>query len=155
MKDFRERARVFLKDSALKNYSAMDGEEDRPRSGAFVDTDLLVRTALYLGTGLVRYRDIEKRKKGAEEDDSYNKVDTVWDATCAGLKTSVEIFRNAGVPDGAWLPYRYLLLPPAVSHAKGKGISPDQWLGWAIVASLWGHYAGSSETTAQSDAKSA
>ncbi|MGD0227685.1 MAG: DUF262 domain-containing protein [Terriglobia bacterium] len=155
MKDFRDRARLFLSDSGLKNYSAMEGEEDRPRSGAFVDTDLLVRTALYLGTGLLRYRDIEKRKKGSAEDDSYTKVDAVWDATCAGLKASVDIFRNAGVPDGAWLPYRYLLLPPAVSHAKGNDTSPDQWLAWAIAASLWGHYAGSSDTTAQSDAKAA
>lgn len=155
MKDFRVRARTFLSQKELKNFSALEGEEDRPRSGAFVDTDLVVRTALYLGTGLVRYRDIEKRKKGAASDDSYDKVEAVWDAACAGLQDAVGMFRTAGVPDGTWLPYRYLLLPPAVSSARNKPIAVGGWLGWAIAASLWGHYAGSSETTAQSDVKAA
>jgi hypothetical protein len=32
-------------------------------------------------------------------------------------------------------------------------LDSDFWLGWAIVASLWGHYSGSSDTRAQSNAK--
>ena len=152
MRDFRERAREFLTDPELKSFTALEGVEDRPRSGAFVDTDLLVRTALFLGTGVIRYRDIEKRKKSAEED-AYSRVDGVWARACDGLKGAVEVFRSAKIPDGSWLPYRYLLLPPAIAAAQGAGINADFWLGWAIAASLWGHYAGASETKAQSDAK--
>lgn len=152
MKGFRERARGFLTDTEIRNFAAVEGEEDRPRSGALADTDLLIRTALFLSTGVVRYSDIEKRKRGAGED-AYNQVEAVWDEACAGLKAAVKIFQNASIPDGSWLPYRYLLLPPAIAEAKDRQINSDHWLGWAIAASLWGQYAGASETKAQSDAK--
>ena len=61
------------------------------------------------------------------------------------------MYRSAGVPSGDWLPYRYLLLPPAVASAKGH-VLRRKWLGWAVAASLWGHYAGETETKLQRDA---
>ena len=44
---------------------------------------------------------------------------------------------------------------PAIAEAKGQSLPATQWLGWAIAASLWGHYASSSDARAQSDAVSA
>jgi hypothetical protein len=38
----------------------------RPRSGAFVDTDLLVRTALFLSNNVVKYREIEERSDASK-----------------------------------------------------------------------------------------
>lgn len=149
MKGFRERARKALSAPELAGFAADEGSEEHPRSGAFVDTDLLVRTALFLSTGVLRYRDVERGRAEA----AYAKVEEEWDRAVDGLAKAASMFRKAGIPDGTWLPYRYLLLPPAVAFARGQKISATQWLGWAISASLWGHYGASSETRAQADAK--
>lgn len=149
---FRERAKEALVHSDLVNFVGGEDKEDRIRTGGFVDTDLLVRTALFLATGAVRYRDIEKRGKPKE---TYGQVDSVWNDACSGIRAGVNRFRAAGIPGGVWLPYRYLLLSPAIAAAKGHDINDPKWLGWAIAASLWGHYAGQAETTAQADAKAA
>ena len=61
MKGFRARAREVLTQPALKGFASIEGEDEAPRSGAFVDTDLLVRTALFLGNNVVKYREIEER----------------------------------------------------------------------------------------------
>lgn len=152
MSRFRQRAKEALAHPDLTNFVGREDQEDRIRTGGFVDTDLLVRIALFLATGAVRYRDVEKRGKPKE---TYGQVDAVWDKACSGIRASVSRFRAAGIPDGAWLPYRYLLLAPAIASAKGRDIDDPKWLGWAIAASLWGHYAGQAETTAQADAKAA
>ncbi|MFL5319760.1 MAG: DUF262 domain-containing protein [Myxococcaceae bacterium] len=151
MKGFRERAHQALSAPQLKGFAAQEGGEEAPRSGGFVDTDLLVRTALFLATGLLRYRDVEKRQRGVEE--AYARIEDKWDAALKGLTDAVTMFRNAGVPDGSWLPYRYLLLAPAVASASGHKLVPTQWIGWAIAASLWGHYNSSVESRAHADAK--
>lgn len=151
MKNFRERAREALASKELQGFAADEGADESPRSGGFVDTDLLVRTALFLSSGNLRYRDVERRGQGA--DAIYAKVEESWGAARDGLFHAVAMFRKAGVPDGSWLPYRYLLLAPAVAHARGQKIGATQWMGWAIAASLWGHYGTSAESRAQADAK--
>jgi hypothetical protein len=113
-----------------------------------VDTDLLIRASVYLGSGLIRYRDVEKRgPRGA----AYEKVEANWDDAVNGFGVATTLFRNAGVPNGSWLPYRYLLLPPAIAVAKGHTLG-QQWLAWAIVASLWRHYVGEVDTKLERDA---
>ncbi|MBI3180638.1 MAG: DUF262 domain-containing protein [Myxococcales bacterium] len=150
MKNFRERARQALSASALEGFSAHEGGEESARSGAFVDTDLLVRTALFLSTGVVRYRDVERRQNAEE---AYARIERSWEPAVEGLSRAVAMYRKAGIPDGSWLPYRYLLLVPAVAEASGQRLPATQWLGWAIAASLWGHYGASAETHAQADAQ--
>jgi hypothetical protein len=56
------------------------------------------------------------------------------------------------VPDGSWIQYRYILLPPAIWHAKRHPRNDEFWLAWALLACLWGQYSGSAETHVQADA---
>ena len=147
MANFRTRAREVLVMKELRGFSAPEGVEEGSRSGAFVDTDLLIRAALFLGGGGVRYRDAEKRKLQAH----YQNIEASWDAAVAGFKSAVALFRNAGVPTGDWLPYRYLLFAPAIAAARGHELG-DRWVGWAIAASLWRHYAGEVDTKLAKDA---
>ncbi len=150
MKNFRERSREALADPSLEGFAVQEGADESTRSGGFVDTDLLVRTALFLSTGVLRYRDVE-RSRDVEE--RYAKIEERWDDAVRGLQAAVQLFRKAGIPSGDWLPYRYLLLAPAVAAATGHKLVATQWLGWTVAASLWGHYQTSSETRAQVDAR--
>jgi hypothetical protein len=147
MTNFRTRARDVLTMRELRGFSALEGVEEGSRSGAFVDTDLLIRAALFLGGGGVRYRSAETRKLQAH----YQGIESSWDAAVAGFKSAVALFRNAGVPAGDWLPYRYLLFAPAIAAARGRELD-DRWIGWAIAASLWRHYAGEVDTKLARDA---
>ncbi len=157
MSNFRAKARIAINAPELRGFSAQEGDDEKPRGGAAIDTDLLVRTAMFLGTGLIRYSDAEKRKRknSKDNDDAYSKIEPKWNDACVGLTNAVKHFRSGGAPESDWLPYRYLLLVPAVAEAKGHHLGADFWLGWAILAGLWGHYSGSAETTAQADAKHA
>lgn len=147
MTNFRARAREALVMKELRGFSAPEGGEEGNRSGAFVDTDLLIRAALFLGGGGVRYRDAEKRKVETH----YQNIEASWDAAVAGFKSAVALFRNAGLPSGDWLPYRYLLFPPAIAAARGHDLD-ERWTGWALSASLWRHYAGEVDTKLAKDA---
>ena len=147
MANFRVRAREALVMKELRGFSAPEGAEESSRGGAFVDTDLLIRAALFLGGGGVRYRDAEKRKIQAH----YQNIEASWDGAVAGFKSAVALFRNAGVPSGDWLPYRYLLFPPAIAAARGHALD-ERWTGWALAASLWRHYAGEVDTKLAKDA---
>jgi hypothetical protein len=147
MTNFRTRAREVLVTKELRGFSAPEGVEEGSRSGAFVDTDLLIRAALFLGGGGVRYRDAEKRKMQSH----YQNIEANWDAAVAGFKSAVALFRNAGLPSGDWLPYRYLLFPPAIAAARGHALD-ERWTGWALAASLWRHYAGEVDTKLTKDA---
>jgi hypothetical protein len=147
MTNFRVRAREVFAMRELRGFSAPEGNEEGSRSGAFVDTDLLIRGALFLGGGGVRYRESEKRRLQAH----YQNIENNWDAAVGGFKSAVALFRNAGIPTGDWLPYRYLLFPPAMAAARGHKLD-DRWIGWAIAASLWRHYAGEVETKLARDA---
>src|SRR6478672_7337095 len=60
MSNFRRRAREVLALDALQGFSMAEGQEEGTRGGAFVDTDLLIRAAMFLGSGGVRYRDSEQ-----------------------------------------------------------------------------------------------
>jgi len=146
MANFRTRAREALVMKELRGFSAPEGVEEGSRGGAFVDTDLLIRAALFLGGGGVRYRDAEKRKV-----QPYDNIDKSWDAAVSGFKSAVALFRNAGLPSGDWLPYRYLLFPPAIAAARGHDLD-ERWTGWALAASLWRHYAGEVDTKLAKDA---
>jgi hypothetical protein len=147
MANFRTRARDVLAIKELRGFSAPEGLEEGSRTGAFVDTDLLIRAALFLGGGGVRYRDAEKRKVQSH----YESIEASWDAAVAGFKSAVALFRNAGLPTGDWLPYRYLLFPPAIAVARGHSLD-ERWTGWALAASLWRHYAGEVDTKLAKDA---
>jgi hypothetical protein len=130
----------------LTGFAAPEGKEEGARTGAFVDTDLLIRASLFLGAGTIRYRDVEKR--GA--DAAYQNVEQHWETAVQGFTRAVSLFRSAGVPSAGWLPYRYLLVPPAIAAGKGQTLS-KQWLAWAILASIWRHYVGEVETKLQKD----
>jgi hypothetical protein len=147
MANFRARAREVLLLPELRGFSAPEGAEEGTRSGALVDTDLLIRAALFLSGGGVRYRDAETRKLQLQ----YQSIEGLWDAAVAGFKSAVALFRNAGVPTGDWLPYRYLLFPPAIAAASGHALD-ERWTGWALAASLWRHYAGEVDTKLAKDA---
>jgi hypothetical protein len=135
MTNFRARAREVVTMKELRGFSAPEGHEEGSRGGAYVDTDLLIRAALFLGGGGVRYREAERAKLQSH----YQNIEASWDGAVAGFKSAVALFRNAGVPTGDWLPYRYLLFPPAVAAARGHELG-DRWVAWAIAASLWRHY---------------
>jgi hypothetical protein len=152
MKDFRARANTALETDDLRAFALPEGVE-RSEQGGFVDTDLIVRTAMCLATGIVKYRDAEKIKQGNAE--LYSQIEPKWDSAVGALKGVVAMFQQAGIPDGSWIPYRYILLTPAVALGSGHTRPADGWLGWAIAASLWGVYAGSAETKVQSDARHA
>ncbi|MBV8128335.1 MAG: DUF262 domain-containing protein [Planctomycetaceae bacterium] len=147
MSNFRARARAVFDLPELAGFAVPEGKEQSGRSGSFVDTDLLIRTAMQVSSGVVRYRDAEKQEARAP----YEKIEGGWNQTVEGFKGAIQMYRSAGVPSGDWLPYRYLLLPPAVASAKGH-VLQRKWLGWAVAASLWGHYAGETETKLQRDA---
>jgi hypothetical protein len=147
MANFRARAREVLVMKELRGFSAPEGAEEGNRTGAFVDTDLLIRAALFLGGGGVRYRDAEKRKIETH----YQNIEANWEAAVTGFKSAVALFRNAGLPSGDWLPYRYLLFPPAIAAASGHDLD-ERWTGWALAASLWRHYAGEIDTKLAKDA---
>jgi hypothetical protein len=63
----------------------------------------------------------------------------------------VALFKNAGVPSGDWLPYRYLLFAPAIAAGNGHQLD-DRWIGWAVAATLWRHYGAEVDTTLAKDA---
>ena len=147
MANFRARAREVVTMKELRGFAAPEGLEEGNRSGAFIDTDLLIRGALFLGGGGVRYREAEKTKLQAH----YQSIDASWDSAVKGFVSAVALFRNAGVPTGDWLPYRYLLFAPAVAAARGHELG-DRWVAWAMVASLWRHYGGEVDSKLAKDA---
>jgi hypothetical protein len=146
MANFRVRSREVLLAPELRGFAAPEGREEGSRGGAFVDTDLLIRAALYLGSGGVRYRDAERRKLA-----NYHKIELAWDAAVDGFKRAVALYRAAGIPSGDWLPYRYLLFAPAVAAAKGHRLDA-KWVAWALVASIWRHYVGEVDSKLAKDA---
>ncbi|MBK8259162.1 MAG: DUF262 domain-containing protein [Polyangiaceae bacterium] len=150
MRDFRTRAKTALRSPNLKGFVQPEGTE-RAAQGGFVDTDLIVRTAMCIAKGIVKYGDAEKFEPS--KDQLYTKVEPHWDGAVSALHQAVKVFRDAAIPDGSWLPYRYLLLVPAAAYGRGHDRPSDEWLGWAIAASLWGLYSGSAETKAQADAR--
>jgi hypothetical protein len=150
MVDFRSRADTALQSDIPEGFATREGS-DRATHGGRADTDLLVRVALCLATGHIKYRDAEKARGGVSE--LYSKVEPHWSEAVASVSEVADIYRRSGVPNGDWLPYRYLLLVPAVAIGSKQARPDDEWLGWSIAASLWGLYAGSAETKAQSDAR--
>jgi hypothetical protein len=149
MTNFRERARAALGQPGLANFSSPEGQEENRQSGGLIDSDLLVRSALYLGSGLIRYRDAEQR--GSKEA-AYTSVEEHWGQAIDGFEKAVHLFKDHWVSDGSWLPYRYLILPPAIAAANGHNLT-SAWVSWAVMASLWRHYAGAVDTTLERDAR--
>jgi hypothetical protein len=145
MRDFRTRARQVFMVPELRGFAAPEGHEESSRGGALVDTDLIIRAALCLGGGGVRYRQAEKAAS------RYKDIEANWDKAVAGFRSAVALFKNAGVPNGDWLPYRYLLFPPAIAVGNGHDLD-DRWIGWALTATLWRHYGSEVDTTLAKDA---
>ena len=147
MARFRVRAKEALERPSLVGFSVPEGQEETSRGGGLIDTDILIRAAVFLGSGLIRYRDMEKHGKPGS---AYKSVEEHWDFAIEGFEKAVSLFRGHGVPNGSWLPYRYLILPPAIAAAKGHSLT-DGWVAWAILASLWRHYAGEVDTKLERD----
>jgi hypothetical protein len=147
MANFRVRSRDVLLIPELRGFAAPEGREESSRGGAFVDTDLLIRAALYLGSGSVRYRDAEQRRLT-----SYHKIELAWEAAVDGFKRAVALYRAAGIPSGDWLPYRYLLFAPAIAAARGHRLDA-KWVAWALAATIWRHYAGEVDDKLLKDAR--
>jgi hypothetical protein len=149
MSNFRVRAREVFVLPALRGFSAPEGHEEGGRSGALVDTDLVIRAALCLSGGGVRYKQAERTAAGLLR---HQDIETSWDRAVAGFTSAVALFKNAGVPNGQWLPYRYLLFPPAIAAGSGHALD-DRWVGWALAATLWRHYSAEVDSTLAKDAK--
>jgi hypothetical protein len=147
MTNFRVRAREVFAMPELRGFSAPEGHEESSRGGALVDTDLLIRAALFLSGGGVRYRQAEKIGVASR----YKDIETGWERAVAALRSAVALFKNAGVPSGDWLPYRYLLFPPAIAAGNGHELD-DRWIGWALAATLWRHYGAEVDSTLAKDA---
>jgi hypothetical protein len=156
MTQFRDKAANTLTEPGFEKFSLGSGD-DAERRGGFVDADLLIRTALFLGTGFIKYSEAEKKKpkKTEAEFEVYDKVEPGWPLAQSGLVQAVTTLRNMGVPDGSWLSSRFLLLPMAVAAARGHEFGLDFWRAWIVAATLWGHYSKAGETRAQSDARAA
>src|SRR5207248_1439794 len=97
--------------------------------------------------GGVRYREAEKRNVPEQ----YQSIEANWELAVAGFKSAVALYRNAGISAGDWLPYRYLLFAPAMAAARGQHLD-ERWVGWAVAASLWRHYASEVESRLMKDA---
>jgi hypothetical protein len=147
MTNFRVRAREVFAMPELRGFSAPEGHEESSRAGALVDTDLLIRAALFLSGGGVRYRQAEKIGAASR----YKDIEASWDGAVAAFRSAVALFKNAGVPSGDWLPYRYLLFPPAIAVGNGHELD-DRWIGWALAATLWRHYGAEVDSTLAKDA---
>ena len=156
MTQFRDKAAKTLSEPGFEKFSLVSGD-DAERKGGFVDADLLIRTALFLGTGFIKYSEAEKKKpkKAEAEFEVYDKVEPEWPRAQSGLVQAVTSLRNMGVPDGSWLSSRFLLLPIAVAAAREQEFGLDFWRAWLVAATLWGHYSKAGETRAQSDARAA
>src|SRR5215831_5850938 len=81
MANFRARAREVVTIKELRGFAAVEGHEEGSRSGAFIDTDLLIRGALFLGGGGVRYREAEKSKLQSH----YQNIEASWDSAVKGF----------------------------------------------------------------------
>ncbi len=153
MANFREQAKTVLSHPEFTGYIGREGQEDRVRTGGHVDTDLLIRESLFLATATLSYSTLTKKRTDTNQ--TFKQVADVWDEACARMRLSVNFFRRQGVPAGSWLPYRYLLLMPALAAHDGAIKEQDKWLGWALAASLWGHYRNITDSGAQQDAVAA
>lgn len=149
MKNFRSLAKALLLRDDLKGFASVEGEDETPKGGASIDTDLAVRAALFLSNNVVKYREVEERSDSGK---AYEKISSTWDAASVGLIQTVSIFKSAGIPGGSWIQYRYVLLPPAIWHARGHEREDDFWIAWVVLSCLWGQYSGSAETQVQADA---
>lgn len=146
MADFRQRASAVLNGNDLSGFAVPEGKEEGARRGGFVDTDLLIRGALFQGVGLIRYRDVEKSKP----EERYAKIEPHWDNVAQAFGKVAAYLRTAGIPSATWLPFRHLMLPLATAVAKGITLDP-RWIGWMVLASIWRHYAGTVESKLQKD----
>lgn len=59
--NFREKARTAMVHKDFLGFVGSEGQEDRIRTGGFVDTDLLIRAAMFIATDSVRYRDLQQK----------------------------------------------------------------------------------------------
>jgi hypothetical protein len=127
MKGFRSMAKALLTRDDLRGFASVEGEDEAPKSGASIDTDLAVRTALFLSSNVVKYREVEERSDSGK---AYEKISSTWNVASKGLIETVSIFKSAGIPGGSWIQYRYVLLPPAIWHARGHERKDDFWIAW-------------------------
>ena len=101
----------------LRGFAAPEGHEEGSRGGAFIDTDLLIRARAVPGR---RRRPLPRGGEAQAAGALPEHRGELGRARSTGFKSAVALFRNAGVPGGDWLPYRYLLFAPG----DGRGARP-------------------------------
>jgi hypothetical protein len=86
-----------------------------------------------------------------------DKWKSAWAETTEAVNHAIGFLKNdAGIPARSLLPTEYVLVLPAVFLEKTRGAfsSPDErdaLVRWVLLASAFGHYSGSVETTLASD----
>ena len=103
-----------------------EGQEEGSRSGAFVDTDLLIRGGAVPGRRRACATGTPRRRRSQTH---YQKIEESWEPAVDGFKEAVALFRRRGHPLG-----RLAALPlPAVraGHRRGPRASPWTNAGWA------------------------
>lgn len=115
-----------------------------------INREVLLRIMSVLGvaspnhTRLLEIKETEKWKEG-------------WAKTTDAVNHAVGFLKNdAGIPARSLLPTEYVLVLPAVFLQKTNGAfgSPDErdaLVRWVLLASAFGHYSGSVETTLAAD----
>lgn len=126
--------------------------EEYSDAGFDLDSRVLTRTLIAIGTGQSRFRYLtEFWKKSPKE------LSAIWTRTRKGLDGAVNFVRhNALFESSEWLPSFNAMVPLAVLFERRKSIAADdeaRLLRWFYVASLRGRYSGSGETAMDEDLK--
>ena len=148
MSNFRTRAREVVTLREFRGFSVPEGQEEGSRSGALRRH----RSADPRGAVPGRRRGaLPGRREEARSRPTTRTSRPAGARRSTGSRRRWSCTARHGIPSGDWLPYRYLLFPPAIAAARGIALD-ERWLGWAMVASLWRHYVGEVDTKLQKDA---
>lgn len=126
--------------------------EDYEELGFELDTRVLTRALIAVGTGQSRFRYLAEFWKKSPTD-----LSKIWKSTRKGLDSTVNFVRNnARFESSDWLPSLNALIPLVVffeGTPKLKEADEEHLLQWFYVASLRGRYSGSGETAMDEDLK--
>jgi hypothetical protein len=126
--------------------------EDYAEVGFELDTRVLTRALIVVGTGQSRFRYLaEFWKKSPRE------LEKIWDRTRKGVDGAVNFVRhNARFESSEWLPSMNAMIPLAAFFERNKSVNGSdeaRLLRWFYIASLRGRYTGSGETAMDEDLK--
>lgn len=126
--------------------------EDYSEVGFELDTRVLTRALIVIGTGQSRFRYLgEFWKKSPKE------LEKIWARTRKGVDGAVNFVRhNARFESSEWLPSLNAMIPLAAFFERNKSVHGNdeaRLLRWFYIASLRGRYTGSGETSMDEDLK--